>query len=292
MFIALVYTFLSYVPLGILVIVLKWCENRDKTRGRRAPASEKLLRPPGESLRKQAEALDHQIADQILWLLGFPALLLIIYFAARQSAPSAFAIAWRIILGVTLGAYALMALGLVRRRKWHQRLRLGYRGERAVGEELNRLMLDGCRVFHDVPLSNSLNLDHVVVGPSGVYAIETKTLTRQKSGSEQPDHEVVYDGICLQFPNAYDSKSPKQACDQAERLAQILSADLHESVKVKPILTLPGWWVTCKGEGEVAVMNPKMIRSTIVTDDAPVLSPELINEITRHLDKKCRDVEF
>jgi hypothetical protein len=292
MFIALVYTFLSYVPLGILVIVLKWSDSRDKTRGRRAPSSEKLLRPPGESLRKQAEALDHQIADQVLWLLGFPALLLIIYLAARQTAPTAFTIAWRVVLGVTLGAYSLMALGLARRRKWHERLRLGYRGERAVGEELNRLMLDGCRVFHDVPLSKNWNLDHVVVAPSGVYAIETKTRTKQKSESAQPDHEVIYDGICLQFPNSYDSKSPAQACDQAERLAQILSKDLHESVKVKPILTLPGWWVTCKGEGEVAVLNPKMIRSAIVTDDAPVLSPELINEITRHLDKKCRDVEF
>jgi hypothetical protein len=294
MFIPLLYTFLSYVPLGVLVIALKWCDARDKTRGRRGPVTGKLLRPPGESLRKQAEALDHQIADQIIWLVGFPALLLIIYFAERNNPPGGFALAWRIVLAVTLGAYAFMALGLIRRRRWHERLRLGYRGERAVGEELNRLMLDGCHVFHDVPLSENWNLDHVVVAPSGVYAIETKTRIKQKSESEQPEHEVVYDGICLQFPNAYDSKSPAQACDQAERLAQMLSEDLKESVKVKPILTLPGWWITCKGEGEgeVAVMNPKMIRSAIVTDDAPVLSPELIEEITRHLDRKCRDVVF
>ena len=30
---------------------------------------------------------------------------------------------------------------------------LGLEGELATGEELNRLMLDGCRVFHDIPLS-------------------------------------------------------------------------------------------------------------------------------------------
>jgi Nuclease-related domain len=293
MFISLLYTFLSYVPLGILFVALKWSDSREKSRGRRAQAPEKMLRPPGESLRKQAESLDRQIADQLIWLLGFPVLVLIIYLAARESAPPAFTLAWRIVLAVSLDAYALMAVGLVRRRRGHEKLRLGYHGERAVGEELNRLMLDGCRVFHDVPLSKDWNLDHVVVAPSGVYAIETKTQARRKSGESQAADEVVYDGICLQFPNnAYDSKSPAQAYDHAERLAHMLSEDLNATVHVKPILTLPGWWIACKGKGEVAVMNPQMIRSAIVTDNAPVLSPELIEDITRHLDKKCRDVEF
>src|SRR5262249_477584 len=137
----------------------------------------------------------------LVWLLGFPVLLLIIYLAARESAPPAFAAAWHVVLAVSLGAYAFMALGLARRRRWHEKLRLGYRGERAVGEELNRLMLDGCRVFHDVPLSKSGNLDHVVVAPSGVYAIETKTQVKRRSAESQAADEVVYDGICLTFPN-------------------------------------------------------------------------------------------
>jgi hypothetical protein len=292
MLISLLYTFLSYVPLGILFIALKWCDSREKSRGRRAQPAEKLLRPPGESLRRQAEALDRQIADQLIWLLGFPVLLLIVYLAARESAPPAFTIAWRVVLAVSLGAYAFMAVGLARRRRWHEKLRLGYRGERVVGEELNRLMLDGCRVFHDVPLSKDWNLDHVVVAPSGVYAIETKTQAKQKSTESQVADEVIYDGICLQFPDGYDSKSPAQACDHAERLGHMLSEDLNATVHVKPILTLPGWWINCKGKGEVAVMNPQMIRSAIITDNPPVLSQELIDNITRHLDQKCRDVEF
>jgi hypothetical protein len=292
MFVTVFYTLLSYIPLGILVLVLKWSDTRDKAQGKRAPVSEKLLRPPGESARKKAEELDSQIGDQALWLVGFPALLIIMYLTARQIAPPAFAPIWRVILAVTLVAYSILAFGLARLRKRRNQWRLGYRGELAVGEELNRLMLDGCHVFHDYPLSKNWNVDHVVVAPSGVYAIETKTRSKRTSPSDQPDHEVIYDGICLQFPNAYDSKSPAQAGDQAERLAQILSGDLNEPIGVQAILTLPGWYVTCKGPGEVTVINPKMIRSAIVTDDAPVLSPELIKDITRHLERKCRDVEF
>ncbi len=292
MFFTVFYTLLSYIPLGILVLVLKWSDTREETQGRRAPVSDQLLRPPGESARRKTEQLDSQIADQTLWVLGFPALLVIMYLAGRQIAPPGFPLIWRFILAVTLVAYSVLAFGLVHLRRRRNRSRLGYRGERAVGEQLNRLMLDGCHVFHDYPLSKNWNVDHVVVAPSGVYAIETKTRGKRKSTSSQPAHEVIYDGICLQFPNAYDSKSPAQAGDQAARLAQILAEDLTEPVGVQAILTLPGWYVTCKGAGDVTVLNPKMIRSAIVTDDAPVLSPELIRDITRHLDRKCRDVEF
>jgi hypothetical protein len=292
MFVTVFYTLLSYIPLGILVLVLKWSDTREKSQGRRAPVAEKLPRPPGESARRQAEEMTNQLADQTLWLLGFPALLVIMYLTGRQIAPPGFTPIWRIILAVTLVAYSILAFGLARLRKRRNEWRLGYQGEQAVGEQLNQLMLDGCHVFHDYPLSKNWNVDHVVVAPSGVYAIETKTRSKKKSPSEQPDYEVVYDGICLQFPNGYDSKSPAQAGDQAERLAQILKDELKEPIGVQAILTLPGWYVACKGAGEVTVINPKLIRSAIVTDDAPVLSPELIKDITRHLDRKCRDVEF
>ena len=52
---------------------------------------------------------------------------------------------------------------------------LGLDGELATAEELNQLMLDGCRVFHDVPIRYG-NVDHVVVHRSGVYAVNTKLL--------------------------------------------------------------------------------------------------------------------
>mgnify|MGYP000447730379 CR=1 FL=1 len=43
-----------------------------------------------------------------------------------------------------------------------------------VAEALAPLTVDGCRIFHDVPAA-AFNLDHVIVGPTGVFALETKT---------------------------------------------------------------------------------------------------------------------
>jgi len=50
---------------------------------------------------------------------------------------------------------------------------LGFQGERYVAEELNQLMADGFHVFHDVPFEN-YNMDHVLVGPTGVFVVETR----------------------------------------------------------------------------------------------------------------------
>ncbi len=52
--------------------------------------------------------------------------------------------------------------------------RLGFDGERFVGEELNRLVAKRFEVYHDVPF-DGFNIDHVLVGSPGVFSVETKT---------------------------------------------------------------------------------------------------------------------
>ena len=50
-----------------------------------------------------------------------------------------------------------------------------------TSEELNQLMLDGCRVFHDIPFPYG-NIDHVVVSRSGVYSVNAKMCGKPKEG--------------------------------------------------------------------------------------------------------------
>ncbi|MEV6954941.1 nuclease-related domain-containing protein [Streptomyces sp. NPDC051183] len=51
----------------------------------------------------------------------------------------------------------------------------GLEGERRVGQELNRLSPLGWRVLHGVEKSNGGDIDHLVIGPGGVFSINTKT---------------------------------------------------------------------------------------------------------------------
>jgi hypothetical protein len=177
---------------------------------------------------------------------------------------------------------------LEKRQNW----RRGLSGEKAVGEELNRLMADGCHVFHDFPLDQKGNIDHIVVAPSGVYAVETKTRSKGEASKTQKAHEVIYDGKRLQFPERQDKEDLIQARNQAKSLSVFLGREVGTAVVVQPVLTLPGWCVTAKGQGDVVVLNPKQIRTTIVTEASVVLSEQEMKQIVQQLDQKCRDVEF
>jgi hypothetical protein len=78
-----------------------------------------------------------------------------------------------------LSAYRLWKAINLRRR-----IRLGFEGERHVGEALNQLMLVGYRVFHDFLITDKprsiRNIDHIVIGSNGVFALETKTRRKVK----------------------------------------------------------------------------------------------------------------
>lgn len=51
----------------------------------------------------------------------------------------------------------------------------GLEGERRVGRELERLSPLGWRVLHGIEKSNGGDIDHLLIGPGGVFAINTKT---------------------------------------------------------------------------------------------------------------------
>lgn len=51
---------------------------------------------------------------------------------------------------------------------------VGARGERIVGRRLNRLRAHGWAVLHSIPLASGADIDHLVIGPGGVYTINTK----------------------------------------------------------------------------------------------------------------------
>jgi hypothetical protein len=57
---------------------------------------------------------------------------------------------------------------------------LGAHGERQTARLLDRLGRDGYQILHDLAMSGSaVNVDHLVIGPSGVFVIDSKQWTGQ-----------------------------------------------------------------------------------------------------------------
>ena len=161
-----------------------------------------------------------------------------------------------------------------------------------MAEELQSLFALGCQIFHDVPCHDRGNIDHVAVGPSGVFAIETKYRTKKPGKDGGKDNQATFDGKVIQFSSGnYETNPVKQARNNARWLAQELFKATGKRVSVQPIVALPGWYVTLKANSDVKVLSGKQVAG-FIAKEALQLSEVAIQQISYQLDQRCRTVGF
>jgi len=246
-----------------------------------------MLRAPGESISRRIE-LQNDDVDLYFSFFGIVPLvcytmyLVTRYVAHSPASPIGFlvvALGYMVFLGVRLNK-------VIRQRHNEQ---LGLDCERAVGQELNQLMLDGYRVYHDFQADN-FNIDHIAIGNNGVFAIETKGRPKPDRGKGQEDAKVIYDGQVLRFPTWREKEPLDQAKRQAVWLASWLAKAVGEQVSVKPVLALPGWFVDRKSK-DLLIYNGKNPQYLLKIDTEAPLTPEMIQRIAHQIEQRCRDVD-
>jgi len=259
-----------------------------QNRRRKSPLGEKLLRGPGESLRREISKNTDKTIDLFfrLFFVFIPPLFLFMLLAYIHDNLIP---VWE--LGLVFFLYVVLIFfgtrQLYRLLKQRFNLSLGLDAEQAVGQELNQLMLSGCHVYHDFP-ANKFNIDHVVVGPSGVFAVETKGRTKPKNKDGKADHNVIFDGQKLQFSSWIETAPLDQAKRQAEWLSKWLTNATGTPIKVQGVLVLPGWYVTRKGTGPVWVISGKEVYS--LKNGRQVVNQQTIQQVSHQLEQRCRDV--
>ena len=282
------------------LIILFLLERREKTRREQAespPQEEKLLRPPGHSLASKMEKLWDDLIDQLPQVLAFGAFGAILFYEGfvflaypELRLAGTFSLIAAVACGFLAGRRTVAIRNLMRLRRNCQ---LGLRGEQAVAESLTEIASFGYRAFHDLPGEGKWNIDHVVVGPSGVFAIETKARRRRVGAGKQPAHEVHYDAEKLYFPTGEDREAVPQARGNARWVAEYLTKETGERVNAMPLLVLPGWYVkrlVADTKGFMA-MNTTYLKKYLA-DQPEKLPPAQVRRIITALEKKCRDVEF
>jgi hypothetical protein len=276
-----------FILMALLFVFRKYHESKK----RRSPFTDNFLRSPGESLNRRIAEINDEIMTYLVLVLTIPLLLYSTYISMLHFGslkPSLSTIALICILGVGFIIYCFWKL--IEFFNTRRRYQLGYEGEIAVGQELNQHMRDGYYVYHDF-FADKFNIDHIVVGSSGVFAVETKARSKPTSKHPASDYKVKYDGKCLQFPNGKDVQSIEQAMRQAEWLSKWLQSAIGERVWVRPVLALPGWFVERTASGGIPVINPKTFRSIAKPIEGNILSESMISRIVHQLERECRDVE-
>ena len=239
----------------------------------RSPLTGRLHHQPGEQLRRRISELDERINDQLLMAALFPVLLFGAWAVMRVDWQAVRLGAGELVmlLAVVI-ATVVFYLRIVRTAKQRRRAREGLAGEMAVAQALTPLLAEGCMVLHDIPGERG-NIDHVVIGPTAVFAIETKSRRKPLKGRDSA--RVQYDGKRLLFPQHQEVDPLAQVKAVASWLRQQLAGATGENLPVLPVLMLPGWYVerTSKdAEAEVFVRNEKMSRFMLEPRGLPPIS--------------------
>lgn len=146
-----------------------------------------------------------------------------------------------------IGMWVARALGAHSdERAW----RRGAEGEERVGSSLARLP-DGWHVFHDLSIgTQGANIDHLVIGPGGVFTLNTKNL---KGNLWVGERTVLVDGRKTAFL--------RKAVGEAAFAADRLTAATGRAVIVHPVLVVFAARITRKGEPSgVSVVEGSLIR--------------------------------
>jgi nuclease-like protein len=273
------YFLLMCLPLvaAIFLLVIRLRRDRAKTI---APFSE-LRRPAGESTRLRIQELDDRIDPWLVVLSTIPIMFGLVLTLNKPSGPLT-AVCFSLSTLVAVMSY-LFLRPIMRKRAAYQ---LGFHGERFVAEELNQLMADGFHVFHDVPFGK-YNIDHVMVGPTGLFVVETKT-KRKRVADGKENYKVLFDGTRLNFPNSWDTNALDQVRLNAKTLSHWLSSATADRITAHPILTIPAWFIERTTRSDVEVLNPKEIRSFVLSSNKNPLTPAEIQRASHQLEEKCK----
>ncbi|MBK6388738.1 MAG: NERD domain-containing protein [Hylemonella sp.] len=193
------------------------------------------LRAPGQSLTEQLqdESYDHIFAPGMyaVMMLIMAGLEWFRYLTGAKPNP--------VIYTVAAGMAVLYAaIKIWRAQKRLTQIKLGRDGERAVAEHLEWLRRLDFVVFHDVP-NGDANVDHVVIGPQGVFTIETKTHSKPVRGECKV---TVAAGEVFANGHRIDRNPLVQAKAQARWLGNFLRESQFQPF-VWPVVVFPGWFV-------------------------------------------------
>jgi len=273
---------------GAVLGVIHW-----KDRKKRLPFTQKILRPPGESLRVRLIELDEKLNERFVQLfLAAYSPLVMAGLVALQGVRATTGV-WTAVAAIALVASIWCAYRLWRVIMLRRRIRLGFEGERHVGEALNQLMLVGYRVFHDFLITDKprsiRNIDHIVIGPNGVFAVETKT--PRKIRGEKGATVTVLDNA-LQYPWGVDQRDLRQAQEQAKWLSEWLSKMSSQPVNVGSILVLPGWFIDRRARPGVTVLSGSEVAANVPKLNGTATNEGEIRRLAAIIEDRNRSIEY
>lgn len=192
--------------------------------------------------------------------------------------------AWQlhVVLATLLAAAGFALYRLVRLvRQWRE-VRFLRDANIAVGHSLQHIAVGHGRVFHDVATPAGV-VDHVIVGPGGIYAINVVAHQAMRRES------VKLTDRALRFKPDGKTVSIADIASKTTRLEQELRDLLKISVRVRSVIAVPGWHAEAQsGDGHLFVNERNLPMLHGWRSEADYLMNEDVQTLQQHLTKSCK----
>ena len=267
----------------LFLLVAKSWHALSRTVGSSSNFADSIMHEAAQRFRDELERIS---ASQSIYLSG--ALFFLVLFAAAYvlQAQNLFAgyPSWQLWLHVAFLALAtgLAAWRLVRTIWSYRQVRFVRDANVAVGHQLQQISTGANRVFHDVKTTAGI-VDHVLVGQSGVYAVNVVAKRSPKNGSA-----VLKNGE-LSFSNSDHAMPVVGVVASAARLEKEVRHLLGHKVRVRSVIAVPGWDVGEQASEHHLLVNERtiaMLRGW--KDQSDYLMNEDVAALQNELTVRCR----
>lgn len=284
---AVILEFIGLAPLLTLTAIILWKKRQMDREDRRDPILTELRVLPANSLRERQDKIIEERLDKLIYVM-ITGLLSALFISSRRidMVTHPWGALDTVFILASLGAALYFGRQATRAMPLQRRYKQAIRAEQAVAQELSASLAGDNRIIHDVQ-AGDFNIDHVVITPAGVFAVETKSRLKPPAGNGTP--KVKYNGRQLEFPEWTETKPLEQASRQAKWLADYLQKATGESYPVTAVLALPGWYIeriAPISPGMVQVINPKNSGWLLLPGKQPTrLEPAAIQRAAFQIEK-------
>lgn len=291
-YLGLMFSFL-FLPMFTLLGVLAYIRKKEASR-RANPLTEDLFRTPGFSLQQRIDSMQWNLMESMMMIPVLTAIIPALFFIqVKIEGRNTSFFSWVPIIILIVIGLVYYVRKFFKQIKKIENLRLGYACEMAVGQQLEQIVRPDnrpYRVYHDIPFEG-FNIDHLVVGPKGVFVIETK-------GRSKPLHngsklfKVSVKGDVLHFPKHVEHEPILQVKRNVQAVRKWLSDATGFDVTVEGVLTIPGWYVTSDEKiRSPRVMNPKQLPYLFPDVQLDKLDLKKIQAISYQISHRVKDVD-
>lgn len=238
-----------------------------------------VRRLPGQSLRDEKERL---LENRFLPLYFTAAFLWVLWGLDEYRLWSHQPPAPKPALCLAIIATGVCVISFRRLFKEFVQLNRGERGELCVAEVLDDLRGHGYRIAHDLK-RDGFNVDHVVVGPSGVFAIETKFRSGRGEITVRNGQGLFVDGR----PEEKDCLN--QAVANAAEVRRMIKKDCDIDDWVGVVVVFVGDW---RIRNKWQTTNARVVTADrlveYIVDQQPRLTRSEITLIAPHLERSAK----